>query len=102
MPYSVELFFDPSADAVVRRAWGQVDDEGFSRSARPETVRPHITLGIWKQIDPAAARLVVQEFAKQLAGLKLSFASVGAFARTTVVFFAPTVTRELLDLHRQF
>lgn len=102
MPYSVELFFDPAADEVVRRTWEQVEDEGFSRSARAASARPHITLGVWKQIDVPAAREIVRGFATKLKDLKLNFASVGTFARTSVVFFAPTVTRELLDLHRTF
>lgn len=102
MPFSVELFFDPSAQSVVRRAWDEVEDAGFSRSTRAKSARPHITLGIWKQIDVAAAGEVVRGFTPRINGLKLNFASVGTFAKTSVVFFAPTVTLELLELHRAF
>lgn len=102
MPFSVELFLDGAAESAIREAWDEVDDRGLSRSARTSAVRPHLTLGIWKQITRPAATEVVAAFAPQIAGLKLNFTCVGSFARTTVVFFAPIVTRELLDLHQRF
>ena len=72
------------------------------RSARPASARPYITLGVRNRVDLPAARQIVQELAPKAGPVVQDFVSVAAFARTGILYFAPTVTRQRLDVHEGF
>ena len=64
---------------------------------------PHVSLADSEDLDAERFRPVLEAFARETPPLACSLASVGLFAtREGVVFLAPLVTRELLDLHDAF
>jgi hypothetical protein len=52
--HSVELLFDPGADAAIRREWAALADAGLPSQAHhlSPTNRPHVTLTVAERIDP--------------------------------------------------
>ena len=56
MVHSVELVFDPDAEATVRHIWDELRDVGIPSQAPAS--RPHATLTVAERIDPAADELL--------------------------------------------
>ncbi len=76
MPFALQLFVDPVSDTAVRSLWEELASTGLS-SLRDSGNRPHFSLA-------------------------LSIASLGIFpGEQAVVFLAPIVIPDLLDLHRE-
>jgi len=76
MPFALQLFVDPVSDTAVRSLWEELASKGLS-SLRDSGNRPHFSLA-------------------------LSIASLGIFpGEQAVVFLAPIVIPDLLDLHRE-
>jgi 2'-5' RNA ligase len=97
--FAVELFFDADGDAAVRRVWQQI---GGPVLASP-TARPHITLAVYGQVEPEPFAAALADWAASARPLDLHLASIGVFpGEARVLFFAPVVTAELLELHRGF
>jgi hypothetical protein len=67
MAHSVELLFDPSTDAAIRRDWNALVEAGLPSQARHRSPsnRPHVTLTVADRID-AAADAALWEPARQL------------------------------------
>jgi len=100
MPYAVELALDPTSADAVRLCWRELEAAGITWMAR-SGARPHITLGIWDTLERDAAEFAVSKLGEETTPVRLTLASVGLFPGVAV-FLAPTVTRELLDLHAGF
>jgi hypothetical protein len=101
--FAVELNFDSQTEEIIRRAWQRLAVQGISRSMIEARSRPHVTLSVAREIDEAAFVEWLHHFALQFGRFDLLFQSIGLFPTTEgVVFFAPTVTRALLDVHQRF
>ncbi len=101
MGYAVELGFDPASEARVRALWQKLADQGLSSVLLELGARPHISLAVAESLDAAAFEPVLAEFARASAPLELALSAVGHFPTDEgVVYLAPTVTPELLELHR--
>jgi 2'-5' RNA ligase len=98
MVHSVELLFDPDAEAAVRRSWDELRAVGVR--AQTPAARPHATLTVADRIDdavlPALAELAGAFGFEVRIGAAVVFGrSAGILARLVV----PSV--ELLDLHAE-
>ena len=103
MPFAIELFLDPDADAAVRSVWRALADAGVSRTMLDAGSQPHVSLADSRDLDVERFRPVLEAFARETPPLECSLASVGAFpTEEGVVFLAPVATRELLELHQAF
>jgi 2'-5' RNA ligase len=97
--FAVELFFDPSGDAAVRRVWSELGGPVLASA----TARPHITLAVYGRVEPEPFAAALADWAAAADPLDLRLASVGVFpGEARVIFLAPVVTAELLDLHNGF
>ena len=103
MPFVVELYFDPSTEAIVRDAWKAIDEAGISDSMPKGGYCPHISLGVCNHLE---TDLLIQElstFAVSITSFQLSFPNIGIFSTSEgVVFLGVTVTEELLSVHAAF
>src|SRR5215510_11260342 len=97
--FAVELLFDRRGDEAVRRVWRAL---GGPVEAR-QSARPHVTLAVYGRVAPAPFAAALASWAAAARPLDLRLASVGLFpGDARVIFFAPIVTIELLELHRGF
>jgi 2'-5' RNA ligase len=60
---------------------------------------PHLTFGIYSGVDRAEMIRYIEEVAGNLSKTQLFFGLVGVFPESEVLFAAPSVTQELLDMH---
>ena len=97
--YAVELYFDPAAERAVQDLIDQLPARGI-RSTRPAAARPHVSLSVLDRVDVDRISTALREFARECPALRLHLASIGGFpSNEGVVFLAPVVTRQLLELH---
>jgi hypothetical protein len=102
MPFAVVLFFNKSQsepiDAVIEKlAVLKIAPFMFENST------PHITLAIYDKMDCIKNKARLTEFITRNKIDTVIFSHIGAFSsKRHGVFFAPTVTIELLHFHRQF
>jgi len=101
MPYALQLYFDPSTDATVRQLWRRFEGAGIAGHLVETANRPHLTLVIYDDLDVVTAERELLLFVPTLAPFPVTFAHVGVFTQPSpVVFLAPVVTIDLLDLHQ--
>lgn len=97
--YAIELYFDPAAERTLRELIDRLHVRGI-RSTRPAGARPHVSLAVFDLVDVERTSAALGEFARECPALRLHLASIGRFPGDEgVVFLAPIVTRELLELH---
>jgi 2'-5' RNA ligase len=103
MAYATQLFFDPTCETRVRRLCTMLREAGINGSVLTEDVkaRPHITLHISERVDEDRMRQACRRTASQFSAMPVSFASLGIFpGALSVVFLAPVITEDLLQMHR--
>lgn len=106
MPYAILLLFDAATDDAVREPWRGLDEDSLVARVPADVMPPHLTIGAYADLDPAAVERALVSLAATTAPLPLSLSQIGLFPSTRVVvppepvvFCAPTITRALLDLH---
>lgn len=99
---AVCVFFDAETEAIIRELWTQIASAGISSEMPDVGWRPHITLAGCDQLDILHYESALQDFSRQSSVLPITFSSVGCFvAPKSTLFLAPTITQDLLDLHRR-
>ncbi|MGB9801116.1 MAG: 2'-5' RNA ligase family protein [Thermanaerothrix sp.] len=103
MSFAVELYFDPTTDAMVRQAWDYLAEAGVSAVMRESGYRPHLTLGVSESLDLDGAGMALEGLARRYPPFALTLSSLGVFlASEATVFLGVTVTQTLLALHAEF
>ena len=102
MPFAIELTLDAEAGDAVRALWRALADAGIDSFMLRSGAAPHITLAVYDDLDIDAYVTTLGAFATAVAVHAVTFASIGVFPTTGVVFLAPVVTPELLAIHARF
>lgn len=103
MGFAVELYFDPATEARLTALCTAVSQTCGGVDLLALGVRPHISLAVMGDLEVNRLRGPLHAFAEAEPPLPVSLGAVGAFPSTEgVVYIAPVVTRELLDLHARF
>jgi len=99
--HAILLHFDPATEALVRRAWETVREVTGSTFLFDSGERPHVTLAVYADADPASLEATLRTF--RASPLDVVLASAASFSgEEGVVFLAPVVDTDLLDLHRRW
>jgi 2'-5' RNA ligase len=100
MPYSIALYLDPETDAKVRYIWKSLAENKYAEYLHESGNRPHITLGIYEDIDLAKAEKLLEETNQTLLSFPLVFEYIGLFAQKPLtVFWGLAMTPQLQRLH---
>ena len=103
MPFVAELYFDPSTEERIRKAWKALDEAGISDSMPKGEYRPHISLGICNHLELDVFARELTTFAASIALFRLSFPNIGIFCTSEgVIYLGATVTTQLLNVHTAF
>jgi len=103
MGFAIELYFDPVSEARLTGLWETLARAGISSILPDMGARPHISLAVMGNLDPAAFRAELRAFADEEDSLAVTLGAVGTFPTAEgVVYIAPVVTQALLDLHARF
>lgn len=103
MPYTVEMRFDAKSASQIREIWDLLAQKNICNYMVDSNMTPHITLTVFNEIDNKLVTNKLQNFRQEIKPVEISFSHVGSFlSEQGIVFLAPTVTRELLELHQKF
>lgn len=102
--HAIQLFFDEETEAMVYGLFHGLKEAGISSYLLDANSRPHISIGIYNDIDLPRAVAALEEFCAHTPSLPVKLSSVGAFpnaapGRSSTVFLNPMVTADLLALH---
>lgn len=96
----ISLTLDPDITSGIERLDRDISAARRAPRLFHDELRPHITLGIFGDIDVPPAMTALDEFAACFPALPLTFASLGIFLLDPpVLFAAPVVTSRLLEPH---
>ncbi|MHB1485252.1 MAG: 2'-5' RNA ligase family protein [Saccharofermentanales bacterium] len=100
MIYALEMFFDPETEIIINGYLDELKDAGISKYLLDVVSRPHITIGVFNDIDVADCGKRLAGFCKDKEILNLTLSSIGIFTNPKpCVFLAPVVDRKMLDMH---
>jgi len=98
MSFAIELFFDDTLTAAVRRIWQDLAEAGVSSQMLEGGYRPHISLGICDELDIEGFTSAMS--VQKMPLLPVMLAYIGLFqCQPGVVFLGGTTTRLLLAHH---
>ena len=103
MDYAVALYFDEKSQAQLLGMMEDLGNAGVNRYMLDLSIRPHITLGYWKDQKGTDAIEEIKRFAPEVKGTRVLFSSIGIFpANPKVVYLSPVKDDGLIKLHNQF
>ncbi|NHN32819.1 2'-5' RNA ligase family protein [Paenibacillus agricola] len=102
--YAIELFLDSDVEGYVRRVWTELHNKNISSFMfNIEELRPHITLAVYKELDDLATfKNKFKVHCNNHKKLDIKLDMIGTFPTSGTCFLAPTITKELLNLHSEF
>lgn len=101
MTLAIPLYFDQVTETAIQAVWQVLADRQIAPYMVSSGIRPHITLAIFRDVDRYSCQQILSPLVDDLDPLPVTFTHLGVFPTPSpVVFLAPTVTQELLDLHR--
>ena len=102
MLFALVMFFDKETEKII---YGYLEDlkrNNISTYLMDMESRPHITIGIYNDIDPDDCVRKLEIFCANIREFDLTISSLGIFVRPKpCVFLAPVVNRMILDLHEE-
>lgn len=102
MGYAIELNLSKDSAARVVKLWEGLARESINSAMLDLGAQPHISLAVFERLDPALLREDLNRFAEVTPPLSVVLSHAGAFPTAEgVVFLAPAVTQELLEVHRR-
>jgi 2'-5' RNA ligase len=101
MAFAVVLYFEDLHESEFQKIWKTLAEEGLSTDLLKAEIRPHITLGIFDELNCQPCDSQLAELAAQTRSLEFQITHLGLFIHPEpVVFAAPTITAELIVFHQ--
>jgi len=104
VPFAVTLDLDPLSAAALTPMIDAVERaDPKAMTPRRAPVDPHLSLAVYDRLDAAAMTPALQRFAALQPACDIQLSSLGLFpGPPSVLFAAPVVSADLLDLHGRF
>jgi len=101
MPYAIEFYLDNISTKKIRNVIKELENNNVNIDSG---TLPHITLAIYKTLPIECMIKEIQEFIPNIPPLSITFSSFGVFPgdKSHVIFLAPVVTREMIEIHEMF
>lgn len=101
MAFAVVLYFEEQHEREFLRIWNTLALEGLSTDLVKAEIRPHITLGIFDELNCQPCESQLSNVAAQTHPIEFQITHLGLFTHPEpVVFASPTITAELLAFHQ--
>lgn len=101
MTYAYEMYFDKETEEKIMNLARKVADAGISTKFLEWKTHPHITLGVFNDIDEEKCAAILERFVKAHKAAPAYLHSVSMFTDTKVVYLSPNLNRGLFDLQRE-
>ncbi|MGL4772533.1 MAG: 2'-5' RNA ligase family protein [Clostridium sp.] len=105
MIYALELLFNEEGHLYVKELLSKLNMANIiTLENNVDELCPHITLGIFNNLDKDEEAFLkkLKKFRDGYSPIKLSFEGIGTFPQSGTLLLKPTVTEELLILHKNF
>lgn len=104
MKYAVELFFAEPFEQHVRSVWKGLSDANItSKMDQIIDIRPHVTLSVYNNLSNVESFIRrFYSFFETVHELELKFEVLSVFPTGGTVFLDPTVTEDLIKLHKHY
>jgi len=102
--YAVEIFFENPFEQYVKEIWKGLKEADISSNMYEILeLRPHITLAVYNDIsDLEAYKDRFNSFFDFVSSIEIKFDALGFFPTTGTLFIDPTVTEDLIKIHKQY
>jgi hypothetical protein len=100
--YAIELYLEDKYASKIKSLWQRLAYDGITTTMLDNGCEPHITLGVFEDLDVNACIKLLDPFFDTVQVPRLDFAVLGCFPATNVLHCPPIVTNPLLVLHFQF
>jgi 2'-5' RNA ligase len=100
MAFAVSAWFDAALENRVRTIWRLLSESHLSSALHEGPYRPHITLGVYEELDRNAFSGALRRAIRSLRRPPVILSSLGVFNNDPpVIFLGVTVSPDILDLH---
>ena len=101
--YAVLAYFDFETEVKLKQFWRELYELGITDyGVIPKNRRPHITLADYQDIDVEKLSLMIEQYFTHQAQVTIQLNTLGSFIGRKMLYLAPTMTKELLDLHGNY
>ena len=102
MAYAVELTLDYNSSQFIQSVWDDFAVKQIAEYAQQAGIHPHITLAIYEHVDCITCEEQLNSITQNVSQFEFTFTHLGLFMQQEIVLFiAPTVTKEMIDLHNE-
>ena len=102
MKYGIGLYFDGETEKKIMKLPCLLASRGITRRYLDMRVRPHIALAVFNDIeDVDRCSGLLAGYAESVGSFPVKFSSIGVFNNSKIVFLAPVVTFDLLEMNRK-
>lgn len=103
MDYAVVVYFDKKNDLYISQVMKNICHSGVNTYMLDLSIRPHITLAMFKDTDPQGFTKWLNAYADKMDCFNIRFSSIGAFLTNPfILFLAPVMEQGLIILHERF
>jgi len=102
MVVDICLFLDVNAEEEIRRVWRVLRARGISSPLLRTGGKPHLTLGIWDELDTKSILPDIKRLSEELKAFPVTFSSLATFGgRGGTIFLGPAITPSLITVHNR-
>lgn len=98
MTYAAVLYFDDKTERYVQNLINHLCDKGMNTYMLDNKIPPHVTISLFDKYNTDGLENIIMRFSETLNSFEICFASIGAFY-PPVIFLAPVITQQLLDVN---
>ncbi|AYC30479.1 2'-5' RNA ligase family protein [Paenisporosarcina cavernae] len=101
--YAILANFDDTLDKRIRELWSGLEIAGLTDYASQVADRePHVTLASYENVHVENFKRDMDSYFATQQAFPITFQSLGIFAKTDIIYLAPTVTSSLLQFHQSY
>ena len=101
--YALLAYFDYVTELKLKQLWAELHELGITDyGVAVKDRRPHITLADYQDVDIELLSSMLQQYFPKQLQVPIHFNVLGSFIGNNMLYLAPTITRQLLDLHRNY
>ncbi|MGM0845200.1 MAG: 2'-5' RNA ligase family protein [Bacillota bacterium] len=98
--YWVAALFDEKTENEIKDIWKELSEESLSfYSDEIKNGRPHLTIASYTELNKQKYIEEMNTFYSNKNEIDICFNTLGSFLNYGTLFFSPTVTKELMNLH---
>lgn len=101
--YAVLAYFDCETELKLKQLWRELYELGISDyGITPKDRRPHITLADYQEVNVEQLAPMINRYFDDQVQVPIQLNTLGSFIGRKMLYLAPTMTRQLLDLHGKY